>query len=135
MQFVDENHRVGVVHKLFHDGFQALFKLPAILGSRDDQGEIQHQNPFVGKKRRNLSVHDPLRKTFDDGCLSDARIADQNRIIFRAAAEDLNHAVNLRVTAYERVQNAVHRRLRQVSRKLAEKRRFLRLDERLAIHH
>ena len=125
MQLVDEDDGVLIFHQLFHDGLQALFKLAAILRPRDDQGQIQGQDALVGQERRHVAVGDPLGQAFDDGGLADARLADQHRIVLRAAAQDLDHALQLVVAADERIEQAVHGGLRQIAAELAEQRTFL----------
>src|SRR5439155_25121484 len=79
-------------------------------------------------------IDDALRQSFNDGRLSHPRIADQDRVVFRPPAEDLNDAINLGITADKRVQNTIHRGLREISGKLAKYRGFLRLDKRLAVN-
>src|SRR5206468_2379926 len=129
----NEYNGIRIIDEFFHDGLQALFKLAAIFRSRHNQREIQHQNALVGEKRRNLTIDDALRETFNDGRFSHARIADQDRVVFRPPAEDLNDAVNLRITADKRVQNAIHRGLREISGELAKYRGLVRFDEGLAV--
>jgi photosynthetic reaction center cytochrome c subunit len=40
VQLIDEDDRVLILHQLLHDGLQSLFKLAAVLGSRDNQRKI-----------------------------------------------------------------------------------------------
>ena len=94
MQLVDEDDGVLVLHQLFHDGFQALFKLAAVLGAGDDQRKIQSQNPFVGQEGRHIAIRNALRQAFDNRRFTDAGLADQNRIVLGAAAQNLDHAVH-----------------------------------------
>src|SRR5205823_1303860 len=120
VQLVDEHNSVRIIDQLLHDRLQAFFKLSAVLGARNNQGKVEHQDAFVGKERRHFSIDDTLREPFDDRRFSYARIADQNRIVLRPAAEDLNYSINLRIAAHKRVQNPVHRGLREIATKLAE---------------
>ena len=96
VQLVDEDDGVLILHQLFHDGLQALFKLAAILGAGHDQRKVQRQDALVGEERRNFAIGDALRQAFDDGSLAYARLADQHWIVLGAAAENLNHALQLR---------------------------------------
>ena len=50
---------------------------------------------------------DPLREPLDDRGLADARLADQHRVVLRAAREDLDHAADLVVAADDRVELAL----------------------------
>ena len=125
VQLVDEDDGVLILHQLLHDGLQALFELAAILGAGDDQRKIQRQNALVGEEGRHVAVGDALGQAFDDGGLADARLADQHRIVLGAAAQDLHHALELVVAADQRIEQAVHRGLRQIAAELAEQRAFL----------
>ena len=135
MELIDENHGVGIIDQLFHDGLQTLFELTAVFRARDDERQIQHQDALLREKRRDFSVNDPLRQPFHDSGLSNARVSDENRIVLRSAAQDLDHSVDFRIASDQRVQNPVHGGLRQVARKLAEQRRFLGFNQRLTVHN
>ena len=50
MKLVNEDDDAGVLHQLFHDRLETLFKLAAILGSRHDEGDIQGQDALVRQK-------------------------------------------------------------------------------------
>ncbi len=115
VQFVDENDGALALHQFLHDGLQALFKLSAVLGARNDQRKIQRQDALVGQKRRHIAIRDALRQAFDDGRLAHTRFADQYRIVLGAAAEDLNDALHFLVASHERIQLAFQRRLRQIA--------------------
>ncbi len=49
---------------------------------------------------------DALREPFGDRGLADAGLADQHRVVLRAAAEDLDHAADLLVAADHRIELA-----------------------------
>ena len=106
MQLVDKNDRVLALHQFFHDGFEALFKLTAVLGAGDDERKIERKNVLFGEERRNITIGDALRKAFDDGCFANAGLADQNRIVFCAAAENLDDALDFVFATDERIQRA-----------------------------
>src|SRR5262249_23013745 len=56
----------------------------------------------------------------DDGCLADAGLPDQDRVVLRAAREDLHDPLDLRLAADDRVELAVGGQLRQVAAELVE---------------
>ncbi len=62
-----------------------------------------------------VAANDALRQTLDDGRLADARIADQHRIVFGAARQDLNDAADLFVAADHRIELAAFGLERQVA--------------------
>ncbi len=51
-----------------------------------------------------VSVDDPLREPLDDRGLPHARLADQDRVVLRAARQDLDHAPDLLVAPDHRVE-------------------------------
>ena len=125
MQLVDEDDGVLILHQLLHDGLEPLFKLAAILGAGDDQRKIERQDPLVGEKARHVALGDALREPFDDGGLADARLSDQHGIVLGAPAQNLHHALELMISANERIEHAIHRRLRQVAAELRQQRTLL----------
>ena len=124
VQLVDEDDGVLVFHQLFHDGLEALLKLAAVLGAGDDEREIQAQDALVGQEAGHFAVGDALREAFDDGCLADAGFADEDGIVFGAAAEDLDDALQFALAAHERIELAVHRRLGEVAAELGQQTGF-----------
>ena len=118
MQLIDEDDGVLRLHQLLHDGLQSLFKLAAILGAGDDQGKIKSEDALVGQERRDFAVRDALGQTFHDGGLAHAGLADQHRIVFGAAAKNLNHALELAFAPHQRIELVVHGGLGQVAGKL-----------------
>ena len=125
MQFVDKDDGVLILHQFFHDGFQPLFKLAAILGARHDQRKIERQNALIGQERWHVAIGDLLRQTFDDSGLTHARLTDQNRIVLGAAAQNLDDAFHFTIAPDQRIERSIHSGLGQVARKLGQQRAFL----------
>src|SRR6185369_9372031 len=71
VKFVNKDDGILRLHQFFHDGLQTLFKLSAILGSRDDQREVKGKDAFVSEEGRNVAISDTLGKAFHDGGLTD----------------------------------------------------------------
>ena len=67
---------------LLDDIFKPLFEFAAILGARDDQGQVESEKPFVQKNLRHIARRDLGRQAFNDGGLADAGVADEDGIIF-----------------------------------------------------
>ena len=68
-----------------------------------------------------------MREALDNRGLADARLADQDRIILRPAAEDLNDALGLVFAPDERIEFVVRCVFGQIARELREVRRVLLL--------
>ena len=130
VQLVDEDDDVRVVRELLHDRLEALFELPAILRAGDDQRDVERENALVGEEVRHVAVDDLLREPLDDRRLADAGLADEHRVVLRAAAEHLLHALELVVAADQRVELILHRRFGEVAAELGEQRRFLHARQR-----
>ena len=115
VQLVNEDDGVLILHQLLHDGLEALFKLAAVLGSRNDEREVEREDALVGEKRGHFAVGDALGKAFDDGGFAHAGFADEHRVVFGAAAEDLNDAFELAIAADERIELRIHGGLGEVA--------------------
>ena len=63
---------------------------------------------------RDLAIDDTLRETFGNRGLADARLANQYRVVLRAALQNLNRAANFLVAADDRVDLALLGALGQV---------------------
>ena len=121
VQFVDEQDDlpVGLGDFLEHS-FQAVFKFAAILGSRDQGGEIQPDNALWAQNLRHVARNDPLREAFDNRGLADPGFADQDRIIFRPPGKNLHHAADFIVAADHGIEFPAPRELDQVAAVLFE---------------
>src|SRR5664279_2866634 len=107
MQLVDKDDGVLRVHQFLHDGLESLLKLSAVFRACNDQREIQCENALVGEKGRNLSVGDALCQSLDNGCLAHAGLADQDRIVLCATAENLNGAIDFAIASHERIEQVI----------------------------
>src|SRR5262249_58690975 len=81
---------------------QSVCELPAVLGSGDHRAKIEGDDALVLEALRNVPHVDPPREPFDDGCLSDAGLANENRVVLRAPRENLDDPPNLFVSAVDR---------------------------------
>ena len=124
MKLVNEDYVMRVLNQLAHNLLQALFKLPAIFRARDYQAEVERENPLILQKRWDITAHDSLRETFDDGGLADAGFANQHWIIFRAAAENLNDTLDFAFAPDQRIKLVRCCVVRQVAREFHQMRRI-----------
>jgi len=132
VQLVDEDDEVLVLDELLHDGLEALLELAAVLRPGHDQRQVQRDDAFVGEERRDLAVDDPLGQPLHDGRLADTRLADEHRIVLGAAAQDLNHPVQLVVAADEGIQLPAEGALGQIAGEFVDDEGILLLAGRLA---
>src|SRR5438105_3948374 len=95
VQLVDEQDDVAALGDLLHHLLQALLELTAVLRAGNERCEVERVDLLVLEQLRNLVVGDPRGKSLDDSGLADAGLANQHRIVLRAAREDLHHALDL----------------------------------------
>src|SRR5882757_1215146 len=124
VKLIDEDDGVLILHQLFHDGLEPLFKLAAVLGTGNDEREIESQYALVSQKTGHFAVGDALRQPFDNGSFSYSRLANQNRIVLGAAAQDLDHALEFLIAADQRVELVIHRGLGEVAGELYQQAGF-----------
>ena len=75
---------------------------------------------MVEKIFGNLLVVDGHGETFDDGGFANARFAQQDRIVFRAAADDLDDAFDLLVAADDRIKLVLFRQIGEIATEVLE---------------
>src|SRR6185503_9998679 len=83
--------------------FDALFEITAIPGSGDQRTQIQCVDLRRLQHLRHMALLNPQREAFGQRRLADARLADQQRVVFPATAEYLNHALDLERTSDQRI--------------------------------
>ena len=118
--------RVQLVHEqddlaagvldLLEDGLQALLELAAVLRAGEQRADVERDHAAVAQRLGDVAVDDALGEALDDRGLADAGLADQHRVVLRAAREDLDDAADLVVAADDRVELALARRPRVRSR-------------------
>ena len=123
MHLVDEQNDVFLASNLVHHGLESLLKLAAVLGACDHQSQIQRDELFAEQELRHFTADDLLGKPFDDGGLADAGFAEQHRIVFGAAAEDLDDALHLGLAADDGIELALARALGEVAAEGLKRRR------------
>ncbi len=116
MQFIDEEDDAACrAGDFFEDGFQAFLEFAAKLGPCDQRAEVKHDNLLIFERLGNVATHDALRQPFHDGGFADARLADQDGVILRAAAEHLDNAANLFVAPDDGIEFALRGQFGQVA--------------------
>jgi len=79
---------------------------------------------FVAQKFRHVARADFLGEPFRDGGLAHAGLADEDRIVLRAAAEDLDDALDFGLAADDRIEIALLGHLGQVASKCFQRGRL-----------
>ena len=125
VELVDEQDDVAALGDLLHHLLEALLELAAVLGARDQGGQVERVDLLVLEQLRDLAVGDPRGQALDDGGLADAGLAEQHRVVLGAAREDLHDPLDLDLAADHRVELALGGELGQVAAELVEQLRGL----------
>src|SRR5204863_1000228 len=90
VQLVDEEDDVAALGDLLHHLLEALLELAPVLRAGDERRQVERVDLLVAKDLRDLAAGNALREALDDGGLADAGLADEHRVVLRAAREDLH---------------------------------------------
>ena len=94
---------------------------PRYFAPGDHRAEVEREEPLPLQPLRHVAVDDAPREPLDDRGLADARVADEHRVVLRAAREDLDDAADLVVPPDHRVELPLPRELGEVLRVLLER--------------
>jgi hypothetical protein len=125
VDLVDEEDRVGLVLQRAQHALQALLEVAAVLGARQQRAHVEGVHGGVREDLRHVLLHDAPGQAFGDRGLAHAGLTHQQRVVLAAAAQDLDHALDLVLAADQRIDLAVLGRLVQVLRELLERRSLL----------
>ena len=106
---------------LIEHSLESFFELASELCTCDQRSHIQCKYRLVLQTFRNVPVQDPLRQSFYDSRLTDARFTDQHRIVLRPSGKDLDRVSDLTVTADHRIELAFSCHLYEVSAVLVQR--------------
>ena len=122
VQLVDEQDDVFRAANLVHHGLDAFLELAAVLGAGDHQREVEGDDALFAQNFRDVALDDFLCEALDDGCLADAGLAEQHRVVLGAAAEHLDDALDLVGAADDRIHLAFFGDLGEVAAERLERR-------------
>jgi hypothetical protein len=122
VQLVDEEDDLALrVLDLLEDRLDPLLELPAVLGAGEQSADVERPDTLALQPLGHIAGDDPLRQAFDDRGLPDAGLADQHRVVLRAAREHLDNAPDLVIAADDRVELPLLCQLGQVASELFER--------------
>jgi hypothetical protein len=122
VELVDEEDDLALrVGDLLEHGLQPLLEFAAVLGAGDQRAHVERDDPLVLEPLGNVAALDAAGEPFDDRGLADARLADEHRVVLRAARQDLDDAPDFLVAADDRIELLLARHLRQVAAVLLER--------------
>ena len=92
--------------ELVDDRLQPLLEIAAIAGAGEQGAHVERVDDRGLEHVGHVALDDLARQAFGDRGLADAGIADIERVVLRAAAEDLDGAVDLGAAADQRIDPA-----------------------------
>src|SRR6185369_65676 len=120
VDLVDEQDGVGHLLELVDDRLQSLLKVAAVAGAGEQGAHVERVNGRALQYIGNIAFDDLAREPFGDRGLSDAWIADIERVVLRPPAEDLNGPVDLGHAPDQRIDLALACLLVEVDGELLE---------------
>ena len=84
-------------------GLQSLLKFAAVLRAGEHGAEVERHESLRLEALRHVARSNALSESFDDGCLADARFADENRVVLGSPRQHLHDATNFFVATDDRV--------------------------------
>ena len=121
VELVDEEHDLALRRgDLRQHGLEPLLELAPVLGSSDQRADVERPDALALQSLRHIACDDALGEALGDRRLADAGLADQHRVVLRAAREHLDRAPDLLVAADHRVELARLGGSRQVATELRQ---------------
>ena len=121
MHLVDKQDNVVSFGGLLDHVLEALLKLAAILGARDQTRQVECPDILVHKVLGYVAGGDLLGQALDDGRLAHAGVTQDKRIVLGAARKDLHHALDFLFATDHGVELAVAGLLRKVGGELLKR--------------
>ena len=109
------------VGDLGEDGLQPLLELAAVLGAREERADVERPDALALQALRHVAGDDALGEALGDRGLADARVADEDGVVLRAAREHLDDAADLLVAPDHRVELARLGELGEVAAELLQR--------------
>ncbi len=115
VDFIDEEDDFAVAFgHFFYHAFEALFKLAFVLRAGNELAHVEGVDDFGFQVIRHVAIDDAVCEAFNNGRLTYAGLAYENRVILRAAGKNVQRAADFLVAANDRVKLVVLRQLVEV---------------------
>ena len=84
-----------------------VLELAAVLRARDHRADVERDQPLVAQALGHVALDDAAGEALGDRGLADAGLADEHRVVLRAARQHLDDAADLLVAPDDRVELAL----------------------------
>ena len=124
VDLVDEGDDVVVLLEFSHQRLEAFLKLAAVLGAGHQGRHVQRDHALVFQKLWDLALDDLEGEALYHGGLAHARFADQERVVFLAARQNLNDALDFLVAADDGVELSALGKLGEIAAEVIQEGRL-----------
>ena len=115
MQFINEkNDAARCIFNLAEDRLQTLFKFAPKFCTCNQGSHIECDDPLILQTLWHIRLDNPNRQPFGNGRLANARLTDQDRVVFGAARKNLDHPPDLLIPANHRIKLVLASALHQI---------------------
>ncbi len=120
VDLVDEENGVRHLFELGDDRLQPFLEIAPVARSGEQGAHVERVDHRFLQHIGDIALDDLARQTFRDGRFADPRVAYVERVVFRAAAQDLHGSIDFGPTADQRIDAAVQRLLVQIDGELLQ---------------
>ena len=120
VDFVDEQDVLGLGDDPVDHGLQPLFEVAPVARPGEERAHVERVDRDLGDELRHVALVDGKRQTLDDGCLADARVAHQDRVVLAPPRQRLADDTYFVQASNQRIDGALRRALVQVGREALE---------------
>ncbi len=120
MDLVDEQDDVAACADLLQHLLEALLEVTAVTGTGDERTEVERVELLGLERVGHVVGDDLLSEALHDRGLADARFADEDWVVLRAAREHLHDTLELADATDDRVELLLASELREVAAELVE---------------
>ena len=122
VELVDEEDDLALARgDLLEHGLESLLELAAVLRAGDQRADVERPDALALQPFGDVARHDALREPLRDRRLPHSRLADQDRVVLRAAREHLDRAADLLVASDDRIELPLLRERREIATVLLER--------------
>ncbi|CAI8161959.1 MAG: Uncharacterised protein [Synechococcus sp. CC9902] len=121
VHLVDHQDHVSCGLDLLHDLFEPLLKFTPVLGTCNQQTDVESENTLVLEDVRNVSLLNPLSEAFSDGGFTNPGLTDQDGVVLGAASQNLDHTIDFVVSADNGIELGLGGHLGEVAAELVER--------------
>ena len=118
MNFVDEQNDVTASFDFFQHFLQALFEVSAVTATCNKCSKVECVQLLASQCFWHVVAHDLLCKTFDDRCLTNTWLTNEDWVVLGATRKNLHDAFHFALTTNYWVELVVFCQLREVATEL-----------------